>query len=364
MNKRLQQLSSWLKQNDISLSFITSTPNIFYLSKFYSNPHERLLALVIFPNEEPILVCPKMEVLQAKQAGWEYEIIGYSDVDNPWELIVESVRKLGISVEQIAIEKEHINVERYEQIQKYFPNASFLSAEEKLRTLRMIKDEHEITILRQAAELADFGVEVGVKALSEGKTELEIIAEIEYELKKKGVREMSFGTMVLTGEKTAAPHGVPGLAAVKSGNFVLFDLGVVLDGYCSDITRTIVFGKASTQQKEIYETVLQAQTAAIDVCKPGETIASIDKAAREIIEQAGYGEYFTHRVGHGLGIDVHEYPSMNSTNVMQLQEGMVFTIEPGIYVPAIGGVRIEDDVLVTIDGAELLTKFPKNLQCI
>jgi len=364
MNRRLQQLSSWLKQNDISLSFITSTPNIFYLSKFYSNPHERLLALVIFPNEEPILVCPKMEVLQAKQAGWEYEIIGYSDVDNPWELIAKSVQKLGISVERIAIEKEHINVERYEQIQKYFPNASFLSTEEKLRTLRMIKDEHEITILRQAAELADFGVEVGVKALSEGKTELEIIAEIEYELKKKGVREMSFGTMVLTGEKTAAPHGVPGLTAVKTGDFVLFDLGVVLDGYCSDITRTIVFGKPSTQQKEIYETVLQAQTAAIDVCKPGEAIGNIDKAAREIIEQAGYGEYFTHRVGHGLGIDVHEYPSMNSTNAMQLQAGMVFTIEPGIYVPAIGGVRIEDDVLVTTDGAELLTKFPKNLQCI
>jgi len=364
MNRRLQQLSSWLKQNDISLSFITSTPNIFYLSKFYSNPHERLLALVIFPNEEPILVCPKMEVLQAKQAGWEYEIIGYSDVDNPWELIAKSVQKLGISVERIAIEKEHINVERYEQIQKYFPNASFLSTEEKLRTLRMIKDEHEITILRQAAELADFGVEVGVKALSEGKTELEIIAEIEYELKKKGVRGMSFGTMVLTGEKTAAPHGVPGLTAVKTGDFVLFDLGVVLDGYCSDITRTIVFGKPSTQQKEIYETVLQAQTAAIDVCKPGEAIGNIDKAAREIIEQAGYGEYFTHRVGHGLGIDVHEYPSMNSTNVMQLQAGMVFTIEPGIYVPAIGGVRIEDDVLVTTDGAELLTKFPKNLQCI
>jgi Xaa-Pro dipeptidase len=364
MNQRLQKLSAWLAENDISFAFVTSTPNVFYLSNFHSDPHERLLALIVFPTEEPVLVCPQMEVLQAKQAGWEYEIIGYSDTDHPWELINKKVNSRGINVQKIAVEKEHLTVERYEQIHTRFSNVSFVNAEEKLRELRMIKEEKEIAILRQAAELADFGVEVGVKALAEGKTELEIIAAIEYELKKKGVREMSFATMVLTGEKTAAPHGVPGLAPIKKGDFVLFDLGVVLDGYCSDITRTVVFGEANEKQKEIYETVLKAQLAAIDACKPGIEIGNVDKAARTVIEQAGYGKYFTHRVGHGLGIDVHEYPSMNSTNTMPLQTGMVFTIEPGIYVPTIGGVRIEDDVFITKDGVEILTKYPKELQII
>ncbi|QPA30359.1 M24 family metallopeptidase [Thermaerobacillus caldiproteolyticus] len=364
MNQRLQSFSQWLQEQNISFALITSTPNVFYLSGFYSDPHERLLALLVFPNSEPMLVCPQMEVSQAKRAGWQYDTLGYSDTDNPWELIYKNINARQVVPEQIAIEKSHLSLERYEQLHTYFPVRSFLNAEEKLRELRMIKDEKEIVILRQAAELADFGVDVGIKALAEGKTELDIIATIEYELKKKGVREMSFATMVLTGQKTADPHGVPGLATVQHGDFVLFDLGVVLDGYCSDITRTVVVGKATDEQKTIYETVLKAQLAAIHASRPGTEIGSIDKAARAIIEQAGYGAYFTHRVGHGLGIDVHEYPSMNATNTMPLQRGMVFTIEPGIYVPSIGGVRIEDDVFITDDGVETLTSYPKELLTI
>ncbi|MBA2873802.1 M24 family metallopeptidase [Thermaerobacillus caldiproteolyticus] len=364
MNQRLQSFSQWLQEQNISFALITSTPNVFYLSGFYSDPHERLLALLVFPNSEPMLVCPQMEVSQAKRAGWQYDTLGYSDTDNPWELIYKNINARQVVPEQIAIEKSHLSLERYEQLHTYFPVRSFLNAEEKLRELRMIKDEKEIVILRQAAELADFGVDIGIKALAEGKTELDIIATIEYELKKKGVREMSFATMVLTGQKTADPHGVPGLATVQHGDFVLFDLGVVLDGYCSDITRTVVVGKATDEQKTIYETVLKAQLAAIHASRPGTEIGSIDKEARAIIEQAGYGAYFTHRVGHGLGIEVHEYPSMNATNTMPLQRGMVFTIEPGIYVPSIGGVRIEDDVFITDDGVETLTSYPKELLTI
>lgn len=361
MNQRLHSFSQWLQEQHISFALITSTPNVFYLSGFYSDPHERLLSLLVFPNEEPILVCPQMEALQAKRSGWGYSIIGYSDIDNPWELIAEHITKKQIAVETIAVEKSHLSLERYEQLHAYFTARSVLNAEEKLRQLRMIKDEKEIAILRQAAALADFGVEVGVQTIAEGKTELDIIATIEHELKKKGVREMSFATMVLTGEKTAAPHGVPDLTAIQQGDFVLFDLGVVLDGYCSDITRTVCFGKPTEEQKRIYETVLAAQQAAIAAAKPGAIVGAIDKAARQMIEEAGYGSYFTHRVGHGLGIEIHEYPSMNATNPMPLAQGMVFTIEPGIYVPSVGGVRIEDDVLITDTGVEVLTNYPKEL---
>ncbi|WP_078545109.1 M24 family metallopeptidase [Litchfieldia alkalitelluris] len=362
MKERLEKTTSWLKEKDISFGMLTSTANVFYLSGFYTEPHERLLALFVFQNEEPFLVCPNMEKTQAKASGWEYEIVGFSDTDDPWELIKTALSKRNITPDKIAVEKEHMNIERYEKLHSLYPNSTFISAEEKLHTLRMIKDEKEAAILREAAKLADFGVEVGFNAIAKGKSELDVLGTIEFELKKKGIRKMSFDTMVLTGNKTASPHGKPGLELMTEGHFVLFDLGVILDGYCSDITRTVAFGDISEQQKEIYETVLAGQKAAVEASKPGAKIGDIDIAARSIITEAGYGDYFTHRVGHGLGIDVHEYPSLNSTNTMLLQPGMSYTVEPGIYFEGVGGVRIEDDLLITETGVEILTKFPKELQ--
>jgi Xaa-Pro dipeptidase len=364
MNQRLKKLQIWMKENDVQVSFITSSENVFYLSGFYSDPHERLLALAVFQEEEPFLVCPSMEKLSAKRSGWENEIIGYSDIDHPWELILKSIDKRIKKVETAAIEKEHMNVERFEAFMQLFPACKFVSAEEKLRKLRMIKDQNELKIIEEACALADYAVEVGVSEIREGKTELEILSAIEFALKKKGVTEMSFATMVLTGANAASPHGTPGLTKIKKGDFVLFDLGVVVDRYCSDITRTVAYGDINEKQKEIYETVLKAQLAAISASKPGVLASKVDLAARNNISEAGYGEYFPHRLGHGLGISVHEYPSMTETNQLALEEGMVYTIEPGIYVPDIAGVRIEDDVYVTADGVKILTKFPKELQII
>lgn len=364
MEKRLNELKKWMQTENVSFAFITSTPNLFYLSNFYITPHERIAGLGIFQESEPFLICPQMETTKAKQAGWGYEILGYNDTDNPWEFIGKAVQKRSIDIHSVAIEKEHLTFDRAEKLQNIFPNIAFKTVEEKLNELRLIKDEKELSILREAAKLADLGVEIGVNAIKEGVSELDIVAKIEQELKKKGVREMSFSTMVLTGAKTAAPHGVPGLDAIKEGDLVLFDLGVVLDGYCSDITRTVAYHSIKDKQREIYETVLKAQLAAVQASKPGTAIGNIDKTARDIITKAGYGEYFTHRLGHGLGIDVHEFPSINATNQNTLKTGMTYTIEPGIYVPDIGGVRIEDDIYITDTGAEVLTKYPKELMIV
>ncbi|MDP4104959.1 MAG: Xaa-Pro peptidase family protein [Bacillota bacterium] len=364
MNQRLKKLQAWMKENDVQISFITSSENVFYLSGFYSDPHERLLALAVFQEKEPFLVCPAMEKHGAKSSGWDNEIIGYSDIDNPWELIFQGINNRMKKVETVAIEKEHMNVERFEALLKIFPNSKMVSAEEKLRKLRMIKDQNELKTIEEACALADYAVEVGVSEIKEGKTELEILSAIEFSLKKKGVTEMSFATMVLTGANAASPHGTPGLTKIKKGDLVLFDLGVVVDRYCSDITRTVAYGDINEKQKEIYDTVLKAQLAAISASKPGVTASNVDLAARNIISNAGYGDYFPHRLGHGLGISVHEYPSMTETNQLVLEEGMVYTIEPGIYVPDVAGVRIEDDVYVTADGVKVLTKFPKELQII
>ena len=365
MEKQLKELSKWMTEENIDFTFLTSTDNVFYFSSFYSDPHERLLALLLFKNEEPILVCPSMEKNDAKNAGWKFDIIGYSDIDNPWEMIQQKVSAKLSSIKKIALEKEHLNVNRWEAIHTAFPSIeSVVSAEEKVNQLRMVKTEKEVAIIKEACKWADYAIEVGCSELAEGKTEMQVLAAIEYELKKKGIAQMSFSTMVLTGKNGASPHGTPGDTKIQKGDLVLFDLGVVVDGYCSDITRTVAFGDINEEQKKIYDTVLKAQLAAIDASKPGTACSVIDLAARNIISEAGYGDFFPHRLGHGLGISVHEFPSLTETNPLVLQEGMVYTIEPGIYVPNIAGVRIEDDVYITKDGAEILTKFPKELQII
>lgn len=170
---------------------------------------------------------------------------------------------------------------------------------------------------------------------------------------------MSFETMVLTGDNAASPHGVPGNQKVKRNELVLFDLGVEHNGYVSDVTRTVAFGNPGEKAKEIYDIVLRANEAAIAAIKPGVTASELDKIARDIITDAGYGAYFNHRLGHGIGTSVHEYPSIMEGNDLVIQEGMCFSIEPGIYVPGVAGVRIEDCVYVTKDGCEVFTHTPK-----
>ncbi|MDX8345602.1 Xaa-Pro peptidase family protein [Rossellomorea sp. YZS02] len=364
MKQRIEQLENWLKEEKIDAAFINSTENVFYLTNFHTDPHERLMGLFVFPEAEPFVVLPGMEVRQIKDAGWSHEVIGYSDHENPWEFIKEAIQSRSIPGSRVAFENEVVTYGRSQAFLNIFDAPQIVNVEDKLNQMRLVKDEKEIEIMRRAAKMADFGVEVGVSALQEGVTEMEVLAKIEYELKKKGIREMSFSTMVLFGEKAGDPHGNPGERKLRAGDLVLFDLGVVLEGYTSDITRTVAYKSVSDKQKEIYDTVLKAELASLEASKPGNRIGDLDQIARDIITDAGYGDYFPHRIGHGLGINVHEFPSMSHLNDGILKEGMTYTIEPGIYVPEIGGVRIEDDVLITNDGYVTLTNYPKELQII
>ncbi|MFK2824655.1 Xaa-Pro peptidase family protein [Bacillus sp. B190/17] len=361
MNKRLQKLMNWMKEKNIPFAFITAPENVFYLTGFRSDPYERLLGAAVFPEAEPFLICPKLDEADARNSGWTLEIVGYTDIENPWDMIESRVKSRVNHVNHIAVEKHHLNVARYEELIGRFPGAVFIAAEEKLERLRMIKDKDELALMKKAAQYADLAVEIGASAIREGKSELDIRAEVEFEIKKHGIAEMAFSTMVLTGKNAASPHGIPGHTKVQKGDFVLFDLGVMYEGYRSDITRTVAFGEISEKQRDIYETVLKAQKAAIAAIKPGMMAKDIDLTARRLITEAGYGDFFPHRLGHGLGISIHEYPNITETNELRLEEGMVFTIEPGIYVPDTAGVRIEDDVYVTEDGVEILTSFPKAL---
>ncbi|WP_173918432.1 Xaa-Pro peptidase family protein [Halobacillus sp. Marseille-Q1614] len=364
MKQRIEQVVTYLKEQSIDAAFINSAENFFYLTGFHTEPHERLLGLLVFPERAPIAFIPGMEAGQLKEAGWTGEIIGYADHEDPWELMGEKIGNENTSVKTVGFEKQVLSYGRSESFMSLFNEPAVTDIEGHLNEMRVVKDEGEIAVLKEAAELADFGVQAGLDALQEGIIEMEVLAKIEYELKKKGVSEMSFSTMVLFGEKSGQPHGNPGGRRLKDGDFVLFDLGVVWKGYTSDITRTFAYRSVTSEQKKIYQTVLQALEASLALCRAGTRIGDLDQAARKVITDAGYGELFPHRIGHGLGINVHEFPSMSHLNDGILKEGMTFTIEPGIYDPAIGGVRLEEDVLITDKGYETLTKIPRHLQII
>ncbi|WP_255178315.1 M24 family metallopeptidase [Exiguobacterium aurantiacum] len=362
MNQRTNHIAQSLATKGLDAAFVTSKASVFYFSGVYAEAHERLIAILVLKNGTTAIVCPALEKGIVEASDWNGDIVTYMDHENPWDKVVKLFLDQQIIPERIGVEGEHLTYNRVEQLRAGFAGLSIIDLTEELQALRMIKSPDEVRLMKRAAELADMAIEAGIRALREGVTELEVIAEIEYAMKKQGVREMSFDTLVLFGENSADPHGVPGNNRLKKGDFALFDLGVIWQGYASDITRTVVYGEASTKQREIYETVLKAEEAAIAMANVGTTLGSIDIAARQVITTAGYGEYFTHRVGHGIGIEVHEFPSMAANNDMTAQVGMTFTVEPGIYLPGVGGVRIEDDIVMTESGPILLTSYPKTLQ--
>lgn len=230
----------------------------------------------------------------------------------------------------------------------------------ELKTFRSIKKEWEIEKIRKAAVIGDMVFEKIKEYIKPGVSEQEIASQIVYLSYKFGGDKHSFEPVVVSGERGAIPHGKPGKRNIQNGDLVTMDFGVEFEHYASDMTRTIAVGEIQNSKlKEIYEIVLEAQKRAIEVVKSGIKVETIDKIARDYISKQGYGEYFVHNTGHGLGLEVHEYPNIAPNTDIKLKEGMVITIEPGIYLPNIGGVRIEDDILVTKNGFEILTKSPK-----
>ncbi|MGV3244195.1 M24 family metallopeptidase [Staphylococcus sp. 11261D007BR] len=341
-----------LQAQNANGAWITDPTNIYYLTGFHSEPHERLLAYLIDEDGNETMICPQLDVEEVKQSPFEGQVIGYLDTESPFT-------HLQHTFERLLIEETHLTVQRYHELRDAFNVKHFDAIDMTLKQMRNIKTPSELEILKQATQLADRCIEIGTEFLKEGVTEREVVNHIENAIKLYGVNEMSFDTMVLFGDHAAAPHGVPGDRKLQQDEYVLFDLGVIYHHYCSDITRTVAFGNPSAEAQSVYDVVLKAEEAAIAMVKPGVSIKALDDKARGIIEDAGYGDYFPHRLGHGLGLSVHEFPDISNTNDDVLQEGMTFTIEPGIYVPNKVGVRIEDDIYVTQDGYTILTKSPK-----
>jgi Xaa-Pro aminopeptidase len=232
---------------------------------------------------------------------------------------------------------------------------------EKLSSLRIIKTEEEVSRMARAEEIGDAAFSYILTQIQPGMTELAVAAKLDYFMRTQGAEGVSFDTIVASGLHSSMPHAVPTQKLLEKGDFITMDFGCRYQGYCSDMTRTVVLGKASEKQKEIYRTVLQAQEAALAQLRPGMTGAQGDRLARSVIEDAGYGEYFGHGLGHSVGLEIHEKPALSSRDETVLMPGMIETVEPGIYLPDFGGVRIEDMVLLTETGIRNLTASPKEL---
>lgn len=265
----------------------------------------------------------------------------------------------------IGIEAEHFTIAEKKRLSKFRPAGIALKdAPPIVEKLRMVKDKGELQRIREAVAVGAKLFDRAVEVLRPGIKEVEVAAEMELAARRVGAEEMSFPTIIASGARSALPHGRASNQAIPSGAFVVCDFGVILSGYCSDQTRTVWVGKASQEAHRVYEAVREAQQAGIAAVKPGNTVGDVDAAARNVLQKAGLGRFFTHSTGHGVGLEIHETPRVAKGQREVLQPGMVITIEPGVYFPGKWGVRIEDMVAVTGTGADVLTPSSKDFLAV
>ncbi|WP_027363936.1 M24 family metallopeptidase [Desulfotruncus alcoholivorax] len=356
--RRRSELFKILAHRGIEQVIVGKPLNIYYFTGIMINPYERFVALLLdSKNNSCSMILPSLEKEIASVKGIP-EILHRDDEDPILKLleVLDGCNTLGV-------EMDYFDMKLGEKFIEYLPKMKLIDASKLIGNLRIYKDQEEIEKIHTAARYGDQVLGEVRDLIQIGRSEKDIqFALFRAMSAKPGVVTDSFVIQVLGGERTANPHGFSGDYVFQKGDAVALDYGVYYDRYWSDYCRTFFIGKPDPRMETIYKIVLEAQTAAIEKVHPGIPIKEIDLTARQIIEKAGYGEYFIHRTGHGIGLDIHEYPKIHRQNEDILEEGMVFTIEPGIYIPQLGGVRIEDDVVVTKNGAKVLNSYSKEFK--
>jgi len=360
--ERIEALKKEGKKVGIDAFLVTSEKNMRYLAGFSTLAIERFAGIVI-PVETgvPIVIVPRLEGTKAKKSPLK-EIMSYSDSESPALLLNKAVKEL-------KLEKATLGIEGTLPFKFY---QMLVATSSKIRTedtsnlfsqLRCIKSEQELGMIEKAAGIVAEGIEAGIEFTKPGVTELAISSQIERTIRESGGESVPF-CLVLSGANSALPHGETSNRKVSEKDVVLMDVGAVYEGYYGDLTRTVFVGKATKKEKEIYDVVAQAQETAIRCVRPSIKAEEVDAAARKVIEDAGYGKYFTHRTGHGLGLEVHEDPYIVQGNKTMLKPGMAFTIEPGIYFFEKFGVRIEDNMAVSHTKGRMLSRKSKELTVV
>ncbi len=352
MNRRIEAVREFLKKNDLDGLLVTKQQNWQYLSGFTGTN-----AVLIITTDDQYLITDFRYLEQAaEQAGGFHIIKPFALVE---DAVADQVKKLGLN--RLGFEDDHLTYHLYSVYKEKLPGVALVPLHETVEKIRWVKDQEEIACLKRAAGITDEAFDNILDFIKPGVRESELALEIEYFMRRKGAQKSAFEIIVASGPRAALPHGVASDKKLVPGEFVVIDFGAVVDGYHADMTRTVVLGRADEQHRKIYDLVLRAQEKALEVLKPGVRCSAVDLAARDLISVEGYGANFGHGLGHSVGLEIHEKPAFTPKDETVLQPGMVLTVEPGIYLSGWGGVRIEDLILVTTDGIEILSKSPKNL---
>jgi Xaa-Pro aminopeptidase len=355
---RRARLRRLMRKQGADALLVTDFCNVTYLTGFTGDDSYLLLA-----RDDQILLSDRRYEMQLDEEcpGLELEIRG------PGTTMLDRVTKVVRrgKYRRLGVEADSMTVALFDAVSQDLPKVELVRTSELVEQLRVVKDREEIARIRRAAWQARRGFEVLRLAMRPEQTEMEVAAELENQLRRFGAKGYAFPPIIAVGPRAALPHASPTSAQVGASDFTLFDWGANEGLYVSDLTRLVVTGRISPKLQKVYGVVLKAQTAAIAAIRPGVTCAEVDGVARKVIAQAGYGKAFGHGLGHGIGLQVHEAPRFAADQPGKLKAGMVVTVEPGIYLPGWGGVRIEDDVLVTRTGHEVLTPIPRQLeQCV
>lgn len=348
---KLQKLRKILQEQNIDGVLITNEYNRRYMTGFTGTA-----GVAIVSQNDAVFITDFRYTEQATAQIKDYRIVQHEVT--LLEEIATQVKAMGIKL--LGFEKDSVSYGTYE-LYKNVIQADLVPVSGLIEKIRLIKTEQEINIIKVACEIADHAFTHILDYIKPGKTELDVSNELEFFMRQQGATQSSFDTIVASGLRSALPHGVATNKVIEKGDFVTLDFGALYNGYISDITRTVAVGEPSEKLVEMYNTVLASQLLALEKVGPGLTGIQADAIARDYLTEKGYGEAFGHSLGHGIGLEVHEGPGLSKRSNTVLEQGMAVTIEPGVYVPGVGGVRIEDDILITESGNELLTHSTKEL---
>jgi Xaa-Pro dipeptidase len=361
---RFDQLNASLQTSDLDAVILNPGPTLTHLTGLRFHLMERPVVLIFAKDQDPAIVLPELELQKVASLPYTLQVFAYPENPSTWDGVFRrAVQSLNLDGKQIGVEPRQLRLLEFRHVKAGAPEAEYPDASEILSSLRLKKDQAEVDAMCQAVKIAQEALEATIPLIKIGMTEKELSSELVVQLLRHGSEpEMPFAPIVSGGPNSANPHASPTERKLQAGDLLVVDWGATYDSYISDLTRTFAVGEVDEEYRKIHEIVQEANAAGREAAHPGVPCASVDKAARDVIEKSGYGAYFTHRTGHGIGMEGHEEPYMRGDNMQLLEPGMAFTVEPGIYLPNRNGVRIEDNVIITATGADVLSDMPREIR--
>lgn len=362
---RQEKLAAALEQAGLHTLALNPGPSLTYLTGLHFHLSERPVVAFFTPGLPVQIALPVLERLKVENLPFALQAFPYEEDPSAWVQVFAQAAQAAKLQDKAGIEPRQFRVLELQLVETAAPQVAFTSAEAVVAALRMQKDETELKAMRQAVQIAQQAMLNTLPHFRTGMSEQELAAELILQILRAGSQgDLPFMPIVSGGPNSANPHAAPSNRPIQNGDLLVIDWGAAYQGYFSDLTRTFAIGTVEPEYQRIAEVVLAANAAGRAAGKPGAPAKVVDLAARSVIEAAGYGEFFTHRTGHGLGMEGHEPPYMRGDNEQILQVGMTYTVEPGIYLPGRNGVRIEDDMVITPDGAESLSDLPRPLSTL